>query len=227
MQELYRKHHKTIIYLFKLTLIFIISILFARMWLGYIEDLRACKESKAKIENELEKCKSHIDQLKSNFVKNISTLEERLQLAQDNIHLLENEHNKSTLNEKRIRKLNDNLEQCKQEKEYLRGNLTAKEVEVVMLSSNNSVCLNKLETCTGHLSTCKTDLEDQTQQYESCLKAQAREKNQKDQCAISLSNCQSQAEYVVGDYSTCKSELNKCNEDLETCKKRRCFGFNY
>ena len=193
-------------------------------WLGDKEDLRECEENNKKIQHNLDNCETDIDQQKSNCVEKINTLQERLELAQDYIHLLESEHDKYTLNEQTIKKLNGNLEQCQQEKKYLQENLTAKQLEVVMLSSNYSVCLNKVETCTGHLSTCKANLEDKTQQYESCLKVQTREKNQKDQCAISLTKCQLQAEYVVRDHGICKSKLNDCEKDLATCKKRGWFG---
>ena len=186
-----------------------------------------CEEYKTKTEHKLNNCEADIDELKSSFLKKINTLEERLQLAQDNIHLLQRELDKCTLNEQRKEKLNANLEQCQREKEYLQGNLTAKQLEVVMLSLNYSVCLNKLETCTGHLSTSKANLQDKTQQYESCLKAQTREKNQKDQCNVSLSKCELQAGYVIRDYSTCTSKLNKCDKDLKTCEERHCFGFKY
>ena len=112
----------------------------------------------------------------------------------------------------------------KNQKDQCAISLTKCQLEVVMLSSNNSVCLNKVETCTGHLGTCKGNLEDKTQQYESCLKAQMSEKNQKDQCAISLTNCQLQAEYVVRDNSMCKSKLSECEKDLATCKESSWFG---
>ena len=177
-----------------------------------------CEKNKTKTEHKLDICEADIDELKSNSLEEIKTLEERLQLAQDNIHLLKKELDKCTLNEQTIEKLNASLEQQR---------LAEKQLEVVMLSSNYSVCLNKLETCTGHLSTCKANLQNVTQQYKSCLRVQTREKNQKDQCAISLTKCELQAKYVVRDYSMCTSKLNKCDKDLKTCKERHCFGFKY
>ena len=128
------------------------------MWLGVYKDIRACETIKTKTEHKLINCKFNFDQLKSNSVEKINNLKGRLELAQDNINLLESEHNEYASNEQTIRNLNGNLEQCQQEKEYLQGNLTAKQLEVVMLSSNYSVCLNKLETCTGQVNTCKANL---------------------------------------------------------------------
>ena len=189
-------------------MIMFILMLFARMWVRKNEDLCACEEKKTKIKDDLDKCENDIDKLKSSSMNEIKTLEDKLQLAYRNIHLLESEKNKSTLNEQ---KMKDNLETCEQEKTALKENLYAKQLEA--------------ETCNGHLNTSKANLEDKTQQYETCLKDQTREKNQKDQCAISLTKCQLQANYVVRDHSTCKSKLSECTKDLEKCEKRHCFFF--